>query len=78
MAHMMQGSMVVAPGEMVSVGQVLGKVGNSGNTLEPHLHIGASKGENAIALRFNGRFLTLNSVVVGDGRSDQPELVIQP
>ena len=39
-AHLQPGSIAVAPGDNVIAGQVLGKVGNSGNTLAPHLHFG--------------------------------------
>jgi murein DD-endopeptidase MepM/ murein hydrolase activator NlpD len=38
-AHMRSGSVRVAAGDRVKVGQVLGEVGNSGFTLEPYLHI---------------------------------------
>ncbi|MGC1677980.1 MAG: M23 family metallopeptidase [Candidatus Binataceae bacterium] len=37
-AHMQPGSVRVAVGDKVTRGQVLGLVGNSGNTLAPHLH----------------------------------------
>lgn len=37
-AHMKPGSVRVAVGDKVTRGQVLGLVGNSGNTLAPHLH----------------------------------------
>jgi hypothetical protein len=37
-AHMRQGSAAVAVGEAVEAGGLLGRVGNSGNTSEPHLH----------------------------------------
>jgi len=37
-AHMQPGSVRVKPGEHVKRGQVLGLVGNSGNSSEPHLH----------------------------------------
>ncbi|MBI3140606.1 MAG: peptidoglycan DD-metalloendopeptidase family protein, partial [Rhodocyclales bacterium] len=40
MAHLMQGSTAVAAAEAVARGQPIGKVGNSGNSMEPHLHIG--------------------------------------
>ncbi len=39
LAHMIPGSVLVATGESIAVGHVLGKVGNSGNSNEPHLHI---------------------------------------
>lgn len=38
-AHLKPGSVVVAIGETVEEGQVIGECGNSGNTSEPHIHI---------------------------------------
>jgi hypothetical protein len=63
MAHLMRGSTMVAVGEVVSTGQPLASVGNSGNTLEPHLHIGARRGGLEVGLVLSGRQLSLNSVV---------------
>lgn len=63
MAHLKQGSPVVVAGEEVLAGQFLGKVGNSGNTLEPHLHISAREGKAEKGLMFAGRRLSLNSIV---------------
>ncbi|MBA3408660.1 MAG: M23 family metallopeptidase, partial [Solirubrobacterales bacterium] len=37
-AHLQPGSLRVRPGDQVQRGQVLGLVGNSGNSTEPHLH----------------------------------------
>ena len=37
-AHMQKGSVLVKPGDKVTRGQVLGKLGNTGNTSGPHLH----------------------------------------
>ena len=37
-AHLRQGSVTVSEGEPVTVGDPIGKVGNSGNTTVPHLH----------------------------------------
>ncbi|MEO5925078.1 MAG: M23 family metallopeptidase [Bryobacteraceae bacterium] len=44
LAHMNPGSISVKAGDRVVSGQPLGTVGNSGNTIEPHLHIGAIRG----------------------------------
>ena len=41
MAHLSPGSIQVKVGDHVRVGQEIAKVGNSGNTSEPHLHIQA-------------------------------------
>lgn len=38
-AHLQPGKMRVKPGAKVKQGAVLGAVGNSGNTTEPHLHV---------------------------------------
>ncbi|MFI5723838.1 M23 family metallopeptidase [Streptomyces cyaneofuscatus] len=37
-AHLQRGSLQVKAGDTVRAGQLLGRVGNSGNTTEPHLH----------------------------------------
>ena len=41
MAHLSPGSIQVKIGDHVNVGQPIAKIGNSGNTTEPHLHIQA-------------------------------------
>jgi murein DD-endopeptidase MepM/ murein hydrolase activator NlpD len=41
--HMRRGSLVVRPGDEVKAGTILGKVGLSGNTEFPHLHITVRK-----------------------------------
>jgi murein DD-endopeptidase MepM/ murein hydrolase activator NlpD len=38
-AHMIPGSVMVRAGDRVVRGQLLGRVGNSGNSSAPHLHI---------------------------------------
>ena len=37
-AHLRQGSVVVRAGESVAAGAPIGEVGNSGNSVQPHLH----------------------------------------
>lgn len=72
LAHMMEGSVVVGEGEEVEEGQPLGRVGNSGNTSEPHLHVHAVrtgsgsvlKGEG-VPMTFDGRFLVRGSLIFG-------------
>ncbi len=73
-AHMRQGSIRVAPGDTVSIGERLGEVGNSGASSEPHLHIHAQRpapegappisGE-PLALRIDGRFLVRGDRLAG-------------
>jgi hypothetical protein len=48
-AHMQQGSVQVQPGDDVRAGEVLGLVGNSGNTSEPHIHIHLQNTEDFFA-----------------------------
>jgi Peptidase family M23 len=48
-AHMQPGSVTVTAGETVKRGQVLGKVGNSGNSQAPHLHLHVTDGPSPMA-----------------------------
>jgi hypothetical protein len=43
LAHLQPGSVRVTAGETVSVGDLLGFVGNSGDTREPHLHVSVQR-----------------------------------
>jgi murein DD-endopeptidase MepM/ murein hydrolase activator NlpD len=47
-AHLKPGSLRVRPGDRVRRGQVLGLVGNSGNSTEPHLHFHVSDGTSPL------------------------------
>ena len=70
LAHMQQHSVQVTVGDVVAVGDLIGEVGNSGNTTEPHLHIHAERGGEpgvildgeAVPITIDGRFLVRNSV----------------
>ncbi|MBV8940242.1 MAG: M23 family metallopeptidase [Solirubrobacterales bacterium] len=57
-AHLQPGSIVVAPGQRVRVGQKLGLLGNSGNSDAPHLHFHIMDGpsplnSNGLPFRFS-------------------------
>jgi hypothetical protein len=72
LAHLRRDSVAVRAGDRVRAGETVGRVGNSGNTTEPHLHIHAEKGpcpgrfsgQPALPLTFGGRFLVRNDQVV--------------
>jgi hypothetical protein len=71
LGHLQPGSVRVSAGEAVATGDLLGFVGNSGNTDEPHLHISAqrrSEGQPAIGgdpvwITIDGAFLVRNDRV---------------
>lgn len=74
LAHFREGTVAVTAGEHVVAGQDLGRVGNSGNTSEPHLHVHAVRGRpsdfetlaftgEAVPMSFDGRFLVRHDVV---------------
>ena len=46
--HLVQGSVAVKVGDPVKTGQVLGKLGNSGNTTGPHLHFDVLEGPDVL------------------------------
>jgi hypothetical protein len=65
LAHLKQFSVRVKAGQQVEAGDMLGLVGNSGNTSEPHLHIHAERGGErgvllngeAVPMLIDGRYL---------------------
>ncbi|MEI7034448.1 M23 family metallopeptidase [Streptomyces pratensis] len=57
-AHVQRGSLTVRAGETVRAGQEIGRVGNSGNTTEPHLHFHLMDGpdpDSALGIPFTWR-----------------------
>ena len=68
LAHMQNGSVAVRVGDNVTLGALVGRIGNSGQTGEPHLHIHAQRGLGAenpfggepLPLLIDGRYLVRN------------------
>ena len=48
-AHMQPGSIKVHKGDRVKLGQVIGLVGNTGNSVAPHLHFQVTGGPSSLA-----------------------------
>ena len=74
LAHLKQGSVAVAEGDKVEAGEIIGAVGNSGNTTQPHLHIHAERGGmpgkilngEGVPITFENRFLVRNNLFTGN------------
>lgn len=47
-AHLQKGSLLVKPGDTVKAGQVIAKLGNTGNSNAPHLHFQLMNGPNLV------------------------------
>jgi hypothetical protein len=54
LAHMRQGSIVIRQNDEIRTGQPLGRVGNTGNTSEPHLHMHAVRAGSGDIMRGEG------------------------
>lgn len=71
LAHLMKNSLLVKKGDRVEKGQPIAKVGNTGNTSEPHLHIHAVLNHTGdflftaagVPITFDKRFLVRNDRV---------------
>ena len=72
LAHLQPGTVRARRGEWIDAGAVIGLVGNSGNSNEPHLHIHAQRPAPAgheplsgdpLPMRFDGRYLVRNDRV---------------
>jgi hypothetical protein len=70
LAHLQRGTVSVRPGSSVASGDVIGRVGNSGNTSEPHLHVhavrgsdGATEADTPVPILFDGTFAVRNTIL---------------
>jgi murein DD-endopeptidase MepM/ murein hydrolase activator NlpD len=61
-AHMQPGSVRVRAGESVAAGALLGRLGSSGNSTEPHLHFQLCAGSSA--LQCNGMPVSFSNIRV--------------
>lgn len=80
LGHLQKGSVRIRAGDRVQVEDWLGRVGNTGNTSEPHLHIHAQRPGSAVAplagdplpIRFGHRYPVRNSRINAPGRTGGP------
>jgi murein DD-endopeptidase MepM/ murein hydrolase activator NlpD len=75
-AHMQPGSIKVHPGDRVKLGQVLGLVGDSGNSIVPHLHFQVTAGPSSMAsngLPYEIRDFQITGKVPGTAAFDKSE-----
>jgi hypothetical protein len=73
-AHLQPGSIRVHPGDRVKLGQVLGLVGDSGNSVVPHLHFQVTNGPSSMAsngLPYEIREFEVTGEVPGTTASDK-------
>ena len=68
LAHLRCGSLRVKPGDTVRAGEQLGEVGNSGSSLQPHLHFQVMSSEDPFPLFRNLLPFTLREVRKRIGR----------
>ena len=72
--HLKHGSPTVKVGDTVTKGQVIGRVGNSGNTSQPHLHFQLYRGVAALSgdnVSFEIDAFDLTGEVIVDGTLDR-------
>lgn len=81
LAHLQQGSVRVGEGDTLSAGQAVGRVGNSGQSNEPHLHVhvqalpklGSLFSGEPFFLTFDGEFPVRNDRLTFDANPIEPE-----
>lgn len=75
-AHLRQGTVSVTKGQCLEAGQLLGEVGNSGRSSEPHLHLHAmvwsDGGWTGVPFYLNGQLPRRSRVFYGNWASSAP------
>lgn len=74
LCHMQQGSVQVGTGDRVARGQVIGRLGNSGNSFGPHLHYHLQAGEVIFGCDpLPVRFVNIGGAAISQGTYITPE-----
>ena len=74
LAHLRRGTVLVAPGDVVSVGEMVGECGNSGNSTEPHVHVQVT--DSAVWSAAVGLPISFHRPIgIGDWVPDEAEIV---
>ncbi|WP_411347006.1 M23 family metallopeptidase [Paenibacillus sp. WLX2291] len=71
LGHLQQGSVTVKKGDPIQAGQIIGKIGNSGNSSEAHLHFQIADNPNlangkSIAVRWQGDMEPVKGQIVNN------------
>jgi murein DD-endopeptidase MepM/ murein hydrolase activator NlpD len=72
--HLRAGSLAVGVGDAIRAGQLLGRVGNSGNTSEPHLHLQVQTTRDLDPSRAISIPMVFGDLVVNEAHVDRGEL----
>lgn len=63
MSHFLKGSIKVKAGDTVKEGQLIGAVGDSGLSFEPHLHIQVTENGHGVKFMLNSKYLKRNDLI---------------
>lgn len=69
LCHLKAGSLKVKVGDKIQVGQLLGEVGNSGSSIQPHLHVQVMRNDRYFPLFHNLLPFKFSHAKVKDGNS---------